>query len=165
MRRGKTQSCRRCGADKETLVHILCECSALKKIRIQTFGFARMDPDQILEARLSSIIALIKRAGLWKAPHEFKWEITQWASMPESCGPNWNPSRKEVLVWKYLRGQTCSKSEHWRSLQQSVFHRVRITDQGLTYSFADFVLTSYLSKWDDECNRERRAIQHAAALQ
>ncbi len=31
MRRAKTRSRRRCGAEKETSVHILCECPALEK--------------------------------------------------------------------------------------------------------------------------------------
>ncbi len=36
MRRAKTPSCRRCGAEKETSVHILCECPVLEKVRMQT---------------------------------------------------------------------------------------------------------------------------------
>ncbi len=44
-RRAKTSSCRRCGTEKETSVHILCECTVLEKIRMQTLGFAKMDPD------------------------------------------------------------------------------------------------------------------------
>ncbi len=49
MRRAKTL-CRRCGAEKEMLVRILCGCPALGKLRMQTLGFARMDPEQIKEA-------------------------------------------------------------------------------------------------------------------
>ncbi len=49
---------------KETLEHILCECLVLEKIKMQTLGFARVDPDQIKEARRSSIVALGKRTGL-----------------------------------------------------------------------------------------------------
>ncbi len=64
MRRAKTPSCRRCGAEKETLVHILCECLLLEKVRMQTLGFARMDPEQIKEASLSCIVALGKRTEL-----------------------------------------------------------------------------------------------------
>ncbi len=45
MRRVKTPSCRRCGAEKETSVHILWECLVLEKVRMQTSGFARMDPE------------------------------------------------------------------------------------------------------------------------
>ncbi len=43
--------------------HILCEFLVLEKIGMQTLGFARMDPDQIKEARLSSTVALDKGAG------------------------------------------------------------------------------------------------------
>ncbi len=68
MRRAKTPSCRRCGAEKETSVNILCECPVLEKVRMQALGFARMDPDQIKEARLSGIVALGKGAGLLNSP-------------------------------------------------------------------------------------------------
>ncbi len=57
MRGAKIPSCRRCGAEKETSVHILCECPVLEKVRM-TLGFARMDPEQIKEAWLSGIVAL-----------------------------------------------------------------------------------------------------------
>ncbi len=43
-RREKTPSCRRCGAEKGTSLHILCEYPELEKIRMQTLSFARMDP-------------------------------------------------------------------------------------------------------------------------
>ncbi len=68
MRRAKTPSCVRYGAEKETSVHILCECSVLEKIRMQILGFARMDPEQIKGARLSGIVALSKGAGLLNSP-------------------------------------------------------------------------------------------------
>ncbi len=55
MRRAKTPSCRRCGVEKETLVHILCERPVLEKGRMQTLGCTRMDPEQIKEVRLSGI--------------------------------------------------------------------------------------------------------------
>ncbi len=65
MRRAKNLSCRRCDAEKETSEHILCECPMLEKIRMQTLGFVRMDPDQV---RLSSIVALGKEAELLNNP-------------------------------------------------------------------------------------------------
>ncbi len=68
MRREKTPSCRRCGAEKEMSVHIPCGCLALEKLRMQTLGFARMDPEQIKEVRLSGIVALGRRAGLLNGP-------------------------------------------------------------------------------------------------
>ncbi len=64
MRRAKTLLCRRCDVEKETSVHILCGRPALEKLRMQNLGFARIDPEQIKEARLSAIVALVKGAGL-----------------------------------------------------------------------------------------------------
>ncbi len=49
-------------------VHILCECPVLEKVRMQTLGFARMDPEQIKETRLSGIVVLGKGAGLLNSP-------------------------------------------------------------------------------------------------
>ncbi len=51
---------RRCGTEKEKSGNILCECPALEKIRMQTLCFAGIDPDQIKEAKLSSIMVLGK---------------------------------------------------------------------------------------------------------
>ncbi len=72
MRRAKNPSCRRCGAEKEISEHILCECLGLEKIKMQTLCFARMDPDQIKKARLNSIVAFGKGAGLLNRPYKFK---------------------------------------------------------------------------------------------
>ncbi len=63
VRRAKTPSCRRYGVEKEMWVHILCECSVLKKARMPALGFVRMDVEQIKEVRLSRIVALGK--GGW----------------------------------------------------------------------------------------------------
>ncbi len=99
--RAKTPSFRRCGAEMETLVHILCECPVLEKVRIQTLGFARMNPEQIKEARLSGIVALGKGAGLLNSPYEFKWEVYgamgQWAwVLGSQLGPT---SQKKKKFW------------------------------------------------------------------
>ncbi len=40
----------------------------LEKLRMQTLGFARMDPEQIKEVSLSGIVALGKGAGLLNSP-------------------------------------------------------------------------------------------------
>ncbi len=39
--RAITPSCRRCNAEKETSVHILCECPVLEKVRMQTLVFGQ----------------------------------------------------------------------------------------------------------------------------
>ncbi len=80
MRRAKTPSRRRCGAEKETSVHILCEWPVLEKVRMQTLGFARVDTEQIKEAKLSGIVVLGKRAELLISPYEFKREV--WGNGP-----------------------------------------------------------------------------------
>ncbi len=53
-------------------VHILCECPVLEKVRMQTLGFARMNPEEIKEGRLSGIVALGEGAGFLNSPCEFK---------------------------------------------------------------------------------------------
>ncbi len=68
MRRAKTTSRRRYGAEKVTSAHIRYEWPALEKVRIQTLCFAGVDTDQVKEARLSSIVALGKGAGLQNSP-------------------------------------------------------------------------------------------------
>ncbi len=46
--------------ETEALEYILCECLVLENMRIQTLGFARMDPDQMKQTRLSVSVVLGK---------------------------------------------------------------------------------------------------------
>ncbi len=87
MRKAQTPSCKRCGVEKETSVHILCEYTALEKIRMQTLGFARMDPEHIKKARLSGITALGKGLDSWIAPI------------------NLNERDRAMRLWAWLLGQ------------------------------------------------------------
>ncbi len=64
IRRTKTPRCRKCGAEKETLVHNLCECPLLEKVEMRTLDFARTDLQLIKEKRLSEIMVFGKGAGL-----------------------------------------------------------------------------------------------------
>ncbi len=81
MRRARTPSCRRCGAEKETSIYIQRKCPVLKKVRMQSLGPARMDPEQIKKVKLSEIVALGKGAGI--------------ACGPESWSPNGtHPAKK-----------------------------------------------------------------------
>ncbi len=64
----KTLSCRRCGAEKETSAHILCECPVLEEVRMWTLDFGKMDPEQIKDARLSGIVVLGRGAELLNSP-------------------------------------------------------------------------------------------------
>ncbi len=45
MRRAKNTSCSRCGTEKETSEHFLCEYRVLEKIMMQTLGFTKRDFD------------------------------------------------------------------------------------------------------------------------
>ncbi len=45
-------------------MYVFSYCAVLEKNRMQTLGFARMDSDLIKEAILSSIVVLVKVAGL-----------------------------------------------------------------------------------------------------
>ncbi len=47
MRIAKTPLCGKRDAEKEISVHKLCKCPVLEKVRMQTLGFARMNPEQI----------------------------------------------------------------------------------------------------------------------
>ncbi len=71
MRRATTPSSR-CGTEKETSVHILCGCPALKKLQMQTMGFARMDMKQT-RSEVSGIVALGKGTGLLNSPYQSQW--------------------------------------------------------------------------------------------
>ncbi len=56
MGRVKLPSCRKFGTEKETLVHILCECWPIERVKGKTLGRAELD--QIIEMRLSGVVAL-----------------------------------------------------------------------------------------------------------
>ncbi len=53
-------------AIRPAFIDILCECLVLEKVRMQTqtLGFAKMNPGQIKEARVSGIITLGNGVGL-----------------------------------------------------------------------------------------------------
>ena len=53
-------SCRKCGTEEETSVHILCECEALASLRHQYLGFFFLDPEDI---RVLGVGAILKEQG------------------------------------------------------------------------------------------------------
>ncbi len=81
---------------QKTSVLILCECPASKKIRMQIFGFARMDLEQMKEARLSGIVTLAE-------PPYINLNERDRTMGPESWGPNRDPPRKKKK----------KKKKHW----------------------------------------------------
>ncbi len=68
MRKAKTPSYRRYGAEKENIGKQKCGCPPLEKLKMLTFGFARMDQEPIKEARLSGIVVLSNGDGLLNSP-------------------------------------------------------------------------------------------------
>ncbi len=51
MRKEKSPPYKKCGAEKETLVHILCECPALQRMWRKPLGKAWMELDRIKEVK------------------------------------------------------------------------------------------------------------------
>ncbi len=50
-------SCRKCSAEKETSVYILCTCATSERVSNKTPGRAQIELDQIKEVRLRVIVA------------------------------------------------------------------------------------------------------------
>ena len=56
--------CRRCGAEDETSVHILCECEALASLRNVYLGFFFLEPKYIKSKSLGTVWNFSKATGL-----------------------------------------------------------------------------------------------------
>ena len=56
--------CRRCGAEEETLAHILCECAALASHRQLYLGSLFLEPEDIKGISLGAIWNFSKVTGL-----------------------------------------------------------------------------------------------------
>jgi len=56
-------SCRRCGTEEETSVHVLCECKVLASLRHKDLGSFFLDPEDIKYQSLEAI-RNSKRTGL-----------------------------------------------------------------------------------------------------
>ena len=57
-------SCRRCGSEEETAVHVLCECEALAPLRHAYLGSFLLDPEDVKSLSLGAIWSFSKRTGL-----------------------------------------------------------------------------------------------------
>jgi hypothetical protein len=55
MRLSDSPLCRRCGAEDETLAHILCECEAMASIRHVYLGSSFLEPEDIKSVSLRAI--------------------------------------------------------------------------------------------------------------
>ncbi|KAJ8951734.1 hypothetical protein NQ318_012585 [Aromia moschata] len=56
--------CRRCGEEEETFLHILCECPALAAIRHSNFGAITIEPKEVTDAPLETVLKFLKETGL-----------------------------------------------------------------------------------------------------
>ncbi len=60
----KILTCRKCGADRETSVHIHSECLPLEKERTEVLGRAQMNLGQLKKMIQSGTVAFSKRATI-----------------------------------------------------------------------------------------------------
>ncbi|KAJ8937661.1 hypothetical protein NQ318_011345 [Aromia moschata] len=56
--------CRRCGEEEETSFHILCECPALAAIRYSILGAITIEPKEVTDAPLETVLKFLKETGL-----------------------------------------------------------------------------------------------------
>ena len=57
-------TCRKCGTEEETSVHILCECKALASLRHTYLGSFFLDPEDIRVLGMGAIWNFVKGIGL-----------------------------------------------------------------------------------------------------
>jgi hypothetical protein len=57
-------SCRKCGTEEETSVHILCECEALASLRHTHLGSFFLDPQDIRKLNIGAIWNFAEGTGL-----------------------------------------------------------------------------------------------------
>jgi len=57
-------TCRKCGTEEETSVHILCECEVLASLRHQYLGSFFVDPEDIRVLEVRAIWNFIKGTRL-----------------------------------------------------------------------------------------------------
>ena len=57
-------TCRRCGRDDETSLHVLSQCLAIAGIRLQTLGSALLKPEEIRSLLAGDILGFLRRSGI-----------------------------------------------------------------------------------------------------
>jgi hypothetical protein len=57
-------TCRKCGTEEGTSIHILCECEALASLRHMYLGTFLLDPEDIRVLGVGAIWNLAKGTGL-----------------------------------------------------------------------------------------------------
>jgi hypothetical protein len=58
------QECRPCGQDREDSVHIVCDCPVLACKRYRTLGCVFLKPEDLENAKVSSLLSLMANKGL-----------------------------------------------------------------------------------------------------
>jgi len=61
---GNNPTCRKCGTEEETSVHILCDCKALVSPRYTHLGSFFLDPEDIRKLSVGGIWKFSKVKGL-----------------------------------------------------------------------------------------------------
>ncbi|KAJ8958459.1 hypothetical protein NQ318_002248 [Aromia moschata] len=56
--------CRRCGEEEETSLHISCECPALAAARYSNFVAITIEPKEVTDAPLETVLKFLKETGL-----------------------------------------------------------------------------------------------------
>ena len=64
---GKCQSvtCRKCGLEDETALHIICKCDAVARIRQQLLGRDSLQQEEVDEVPMRDLYELYVRACPW----------------------------------------------------------------------------------------------------
>jgi len=57
-------TCRKCGTEEETSVHVLCECKALASLRHTNLGSFFLDPEDVMNLNKGAIWNFGKGTGI-----------------------------------------------------------------------------------------------------
>jgi len=56
--------CRKCGMEEETAHHIVCECPAIKSIRVRLYEKPLLLPEEVMEEPLLKMVRFASETGL-----------------------------------------------------------------------------------------------------
>jgi hypothetical protein len=62
--KGLENTCRLCMEESETAQHVMCECPAVARIRLERFGKGFMSPQTVKNLRPKSILGFLKAVQL-----------------------------------------------------------------------------------------------------
>jgi hypothetical protein len=64
--KGLEDTCRLCMEESETAQHVMCECPAVARIRLERFGKGFMSPQMVKSQKPKSILGFLKAVQLDK---------------------------------------------------------------------------------------------------